>query len=104
MLARCDQFALYPAPEPYKLLRLSSKRGSEYSLYFCAVWPFGVHGGTFRWREKWAAGAFGFGCGFGRGGAGAVLGSGLGRLAWRAEASAPPGRGLGLSRGCSGAG
>ena len=35
-----------------KLFRLSSKRGSVYSLYFCAVWPFGVHGGTFRRCEK----------------------------------------------------
>ena len=54
MLAWCGQSALYLAPEPYKLLWLSSKRGSEYSLYFRAVWPFGVHGGTFCWREKWA--------------------------------------------------
>ena len=40
--------------EPYKLLRLSSKRGPEHPLYFRAVWPFGVHGGTFRRREEWA--------------------------------------------------
>ena len=54
MLARCGQSALYLAREPYELFRLSSKRGSVHSLYFCAVWPFGVHGGTFRQREKWA--------------------------------------------------
>ena len=52
MLARCGQSALYLAPEPYELFRLPFKRGSVYSLYFCAVWPFGVHGGTFRPCEK----------------------------------------------------
>ena len=54
MLAWCGQSALYLAPEQYKMLLSSSKRGSKYPLYFRAVWPFGVHGGTFRWREEWA--------------------------------------------------
>ena len=54
MLARCGQSALYLAPEPYKLFRLPSKRGPEHPLYFRAVWPFGLHGGTFRRREEWA--------------------------------------------------
>ena len=48
--------------------------------------------------------AFGFGCGSGGGGTGAVFGSGLGRLARRAEMPAPPAQGLGLGWGCSGAG
>ena len=104
MLARCGQSALYLVPEPYQLLRLTSKRGPEYPLYFRAVWPFGLHGGTFRRCEEWARLGLCFGCGSGGGGAGAAFGSGLGRLAQRAEVSAPPGRGLGLGRGCSGAG
>ena len=54
MLARYGQSALYLSPEPYKLLRLPSKLGPEHPLYFRAVWPFGVHGGTFRWREEGA--------------------------------------------------
>ena len=52
MLARCGQSALYLAPEAYKLFWLSSKRGSVYSLYFCAVLLFEVHGGTFSRCEK----------------------------------------------------
>ena len=47
--------ALYLAPEPYELLCLSFERSSEYPLYFCAVWPFGMHGVTFRHREEWAS-------------------------------------------------
>ena len=42
---------------------------------------------------------FGFACGSGSGGTGAALGSGLGRLARRAEMLAPSGRGLGFGRG-----
>ena len=51
MLAWRGQSDLYLAPEPYKLLWLSFERGSDYPLYFCAVWPFGVHGVMFRHRE-----------------------------------------------------
>ena len=53
--------------------------------------------------EKGHTGAFGLGCGSGGDGAGAALGFGSGRLARRAEESAPPWRDLGSGWGCSGA-
>ena len=52
MLAWRGQSARYLAPEPYERFRLSFGRGSEYPLYFCAVWPFRVHGVMVRHREQ----------------------------------------------------
>ena len=39
--------------EPYELLWLSFERGPEYPLYFCVIWPFGMHGVTLRHRQEW---------------------------------------------------
>ena len=76
-------------PIPGTLAAIEHWRGTKYTLYFCVVWPFGVHGARFLHREEWVCWGFGFGCGSGGGGTGANFGAGLGRFTRRAGMPAP---------------